>query len=369
METISIKLRKKAVQILLHLLFWMIIVTYFAWGFGFGVNYKAAFLNASFFLPGFILIVYSLVYFLIPRYLIHKKYVQFFAGLIFVLAICSAYSWLLQLKLSANSSFAGYTMTTGRTILPFIHVAGIAISINLLNYWYQQKQKTVEAQNERMAAELDLLKSQIHPHFLFNTLNNLYSYTLENSEKAPEIILKLSNLLRFMIYESNVAYIPLEKEISLLQQYIELEQLRYSDRLDISFTINGDLNGKQIAPLLLLPFLENAFKHGISHQLDQCWISFDLRLSGPFLYFKLINSKDKDETSGFTEASGLGLQNVKRRLALLYPGNYKLETLEKEEIFIVNLELQIEEINDAEKMKDAKLKKINQKYDLEMLNS
>ncbi len=369
MKTIYSNRRKKVVQILLHLLFWMMIVTYFAWGFGFGVNYKASFLNASFYLPGFILIVYSLVYFLIPRYLINKKYFQFFAGLLFVLGICLAYSWLLQLEISAKSAFSGYTMSTGRSLLPYIHIAGIAISINLLNYWYQQKQKTIEAQKERMAAELDLLKSQIHPHFLFNTLNNLYAYTLENSEKAREIILKLSNLLRFMIYESSAAYIPLDKEISLLQQYIELEQLRYSDRLDISFTINGDLNNKQIAPLLLLPFLENAFKHGISHQLDQCWISFDLRLSGSFLYFKLINSKDKDETSGFTEVSGIGLQNVKRRLELLYPGRYKLETLEKEEIFIVNLELQIEEIKDSEKTNDSKLNKINQKYDLEMLNS
>ena len=357
----------KIQQLLRHLLFWMIIVTYFAWGFGFGVNYKVSFLNASFYLPGFILIVYSLVYFLIPRYLINKKYVQFFAGLFLVLAICAFYSWLVQLKLSANSAFSGFTMTTGRTILPFIHVAGIAISINLLNYWYRQKQKTAEAQKETMAAEIDLLKSQLHPHFLFNTLNNLYAYTLENSEKAPEIILKLSNLLRFMIYESNVAYIPLDKEISLLQQYIELEQLRYSDRLDISFTLSGDLYRQEIAPLLLLPFLENAFKHGISQQLEQCWISFDLRLAGSLLYFKLINSKDKDDTSNFTEASGLGLQNVKRRLELLYPGRYKLETLEKEEIFIVNLELQLQEIEHPIKKNETKLKKVKQKYDLEML--
>ena len=369
MKSIPIIWRKKIEHILLHLLFWIIVVTYFAWGFGFGIDYKQSFLNASFYLPGFMLIVYSLVYFLIPRYLINKKYIQFFAGLLIVISICSAYSWIIQLTLTADAAFSGYTMITGRAILPFIHVAAIAISINLLNYWYQQKQKTMDAQNARLAAELDLLKSQIHPHFLFNTLNNLYSYTLENSEKAPQIILKLSNLLRFMIYESNTPYIPLEKEISLLQQYIELEQLRYSDRLDISFTINGDLNNQQIAPLILLPFLENAFKHGISQQVDQCWISFHLRLSGFFLYFKLINSKDKDEKEGLNEASGIGLQNVKRRLELLYPGKYKLETLEKEEVFIVNLTLQIDKMNDLVKAKDGTLKKINQKYDLEMLNS
>jgi LytS/YehU family sensor histidine kinase len=369
MKTASASRKKIAKQILLHLLFWAIIVTYFAWGFGFGVNYKAAFFNAVLYLPGFIFIVYVHIYYLIPRYLIRREYIPFFSGLIIAVAVCSVYSWLIELTLSANAKFEGVTMATGRAILPFIHVAGIAISINLLNYWYRQKQKTTEAQNEKMAAELDLLKSQIHPHFLFNTLNNLYSFTLEKSEKAPEIILKLSNLLRFMIYESSVAFIPLHKEISILQQYIDLEQLRYGDRLDISFTINGDLNKKQIAPLLLLPFLENVFKHGVSHQTDRCWISFDLRVSGSFIYLKLINSKDNDDISGLSQFSGIGLQNVKRRLDLLYAGCHKLETLEMEEVFIVNLALQAEDIRDSVFTDSSKSTEIIQKYDLEMFNS
>jgi sensor histidine kinase YesM len=361
--------KRKAVQILLHVLFWTIIVTYFAWGFGFGVDYKAAFLNAILYLPGFIFIVYILIYFLIPRYLIKRKYIQFFIGLILAVAICMIYSWAIELTITAKDKFEGVTMATGRAILPYIHVAGIAISINLLNYWYRQKQKTTEAQNEKMTAELNLLKSQIHPHFLFNTLNNLYSYTLEKSEKAPEIILKLSNLLRFMIYESDVAFIPLQKEISILQQYIDLEQLRYGDRLDISFTINGDLDKKEVAPLLLLPFLENVFKHGISSQTDHCWISFDLRLSPSLIYLKLINSKDNDEISGHNQFSGIGLQNVRRRLELLYPDRFKLETLEREEVFIVNLALQIEDIVNSNMMNTSKSKKMIEDYDLEMFNS
>jgi sensor histidine kinase YesM len=361
--------KKTAKQILLHVLFWAIIVTYFAWGFGFGVNYKAAFFNAILYLPGFVFIVYIHIYYLIPRYLISRKYIQFFTGLVISVAVCTVYSWAIELTLSANARFEGVTMSTGRAILPFIHVAGIAISINLLNYWYRQKQKTTEAQNEKMVAELDLLKSQIHPHFLFNTLNNLYSFTLEKSEKAPEIILKLSNLLRFMIYESDIAYISLQKEISILQQYIDLEQLRYGDRLDISFTINGDLNKKRVAPLLLLPFLENVFKHGISQQTEHCWISFDLRLSSSHIYLKLINSKENDEASGFTQFSGIGLQNVRRRLELLYPGRHKLETLAMEEVFIVNLSLQADDILQTEITNSSKSDKIIQNYDLEVFNS
>jgi sensor histidine kinase YesM len=350
----------KTGHILLHILFWAIIVTYFAWGFGFGVNYKAAFFNAILYLPGFTFIVYTLIYFLIPRYLITRKYIQFFIGLILAVAVCSAYSWAIELTLTPNAKFEGVTMATGRTILPFIHVAGIAISINLLNYWYKQKQKTTEVQNEKMAAELDLLKSQIHPHFLFNTLNNLYSFSLEKSEKTPEIILKLSNLLRFMIYESDVPFIPLQKEISILQQYFDLEQLRYGARLDISFTVPEDLDRKQIAPLLLLPFVENVFKHGINNQTDHCWISFDLRISESAIYLKLINSKDKDEIPALPTFSGIGLQNVKKRLQLLYPERYVLTIKELDEVFIVNLDLLIDD--------NVATKKKIQKYDLEMLN-
>jgi LytS/YehU family sensor histidine kinase len=360
MQLDTIFSKRKAGQISLHILFWVIIVTYFAWGFGFGVNYKAAYFNAILYLPGFTFIVYTLIYFLIPRYLIKRKYVQFFIGLILVVAICSAYSWGIELTLTPNAKFEGVTMATGRAILPFIHVAGIAISINLLNYWYRQKQKTTEVQNEKIAAELELLKSQIHPHFLFNTLNNLYSFSLEKSDKAPEIILKLSNLLRFMIYESDVTFIPLQKEISILQQYIDLEQLRYGARLDISFTVPEDLDKKQIAPLLLLPFVENVFKHGINNQTGHCWISFDLRLSESAIYLKLINSKDKDEIPDLPAFSGIGLQNVKKRLELLYPDRYNLTIQEMDEVFIVNLELLVDD-------KGVSKKKI-QKYDLEMLN-
>ncbi len=360
MQPDTIFSKRKAVQISLHILFWMIIVTYFAWGFGFGVNYKAAFFNAVLYLPGFIFIVYILIYFLIPRYLIRRKYIQFFIGLILAVAVCSAYSWGIELTLTPNAKFEGVTMSTGRAILPFIHVAGIAISINLLNYWYRQKQKTTEAQNEKIAAELELLKSQIHPHFLFNTLNNLYAFSLEKSEKTPEIILKLSNLLRFMIYESDVTFIPLKKEISILQQYIDLEQLRYGDRLDVSFTVPDDLEKKQIAPLLLLPFVENIFKHGINNQTEHCWISFDLRLSESSIFVKLINSKDWDETQNLPECSGIGLHNVKKRLELLYPERYILTIQEMQDVFIVNLEILAEDI--------GTYKKKIQKYDLEMLD-
>ena len=331
-------------KVMLHLLFWIMIVMYFSWGFGIGVNYKISILNALLLLPGHMFIVYVLLYFLVPRYLIKKKYVYFFIGLFLVLACCKTYAMVMQLALTGNDKFRGFDMSTGKAILPFLHVAGIAISIKLLSYWYQQKQQTLEAQQQRTQAELELLKSQLHPHFLFNTLNNLYSYTLEQSPKAPEIVLKLSALLRFMIYESNAPYIPLSQEIALLQHYIALEQLRYGDRLDISLVISGDTNQYQVVPLLLLPFLENAFKHGTSMQIDQCWISLNLSVTDDIMSFKLVNSRDKEQPPKNNETGGLGLQNVKRRLDLLYNGQYQFETLMQDEVYIVNLEIKLNEL-------------------------
>ena len=354
-------------KILLHILFWIIVVTYFAWGFGFNKNYKASFINALFYLPGFMLMVYSLIYFLIPRYLIKKKFGYFFAGLLLVILLCTGYAWLAQLTMLANAVFKGMTMATGRAILPFIHVGGIAISIKLLKYWYLQKQQTLEAQQQKMVAELQLLKSQVHPHFLFNTLNNLYALSLEQSPKAPEIILKLSNLLRFMIYESNVPFIDLEKEILLLQEYIALEQLRYGDRLDVSVTINGDIKNKQIPPLLLLPLVENAFKHGTSNQVDQCWISFDMHVTDKAINFKLINSKDNEQSAAANKYRGAGLQNVKKRLDLLYTDKYVFEVVDQEEVFIAHLLLPVTLMLQNDEQNNAAVNSINKKYDMEML--
>lgn len=331
-------------KVLVHLLFWVIIVFYFAWGFGFDSNPKVAFLNAAFFLPGFILMVYSLLYFLVPRYLIQRKYFKFFLGLILVLVACTTYGMLAQVTLMTNDKMKGFDIRTGRAILPFLNIAGIALSIKLLGYWFKQKQQTLEAQQQATLAELQLLKSQLHPHFLFNTLNNLYYHTLSQSPTAPEIVLKLSNVLRFIIYESNSTKISLTKEINLLQHYIALEKLRYGDRLDMSMVINGDLARFQIAPLLLLPFLENAFKHGASKQIDLCWISFNLTMNDSIMNFKLVNSFDADNNNKSHKIGGLGLQNVKRRLELLYHDKYYFETIMTDEIFIVVLDITLDEI-------------------------
>ena len=256
------------------------------------------------------------------------------------------YTILGQLSLDDSKNFRGMTISIGKNVLPFLHVGGIALSIKLLLYWYQQKQQTIEAEKQKTAAELQLLKAQLHPHFLFNTLNNLYAYTLESSPRSPEIVMKLSELLRFMIYESNTPKIPLTKEINLIQSYVTLEKLRYGDRLDISLTITGDVGKYQIAPFLLLPFVENAFKHGTSKQLDQCWISLNLSIADFVMYFKLVNSVEPEKGENQTKIGGIGLLNVKKRLELLYKGKNGFEAKRLEDVFVVDLEVTLEELEE-----------------------
>lgn len=342
--------------VLTHLLFWVLIVTYFAWGFGLDINPKQSFINAAMFLPGHILIVYTLLYYLIPKYLLQRKFWQFFLGFFIMVLICAFYTIIAQLSVNSIGVLQGANFTVGRNILPYIHVGAIATSIKLLKHWYHQRKQTIEAEQQRTVAELKLLKAQLHPHFLFNTLNNLYSHTLEFSPKSPEIVLKLSDLLRFMIYESNTPHIPLSKEIELLQNYIALEQLRYGERLDMSVSIKGDVGRYQIAPMLLLPFLENAFKHGTSKQIEQCWITLDLSVENSTLTFKLINSLDPNGESD-SKLGGMGLQNVIRRLELLYKDNHTVQTVRMEEVYVVNLTLGLEtrEVQNVQELQLAKI--------------
>lgn len=332
--------------IALHLLFWILIVTYFAWGFGFKMNPKQSFINVLTFLPGHILMAYSLVYFLVPKYLLQKKFLHFFVGLFLVLVLCTLYTIWFQINIShSENSISGMTLSRGQNILPFLHVGGMALSVKLLQFWYVQKKRTAEVKQEKTIVELKLLKAQLHPHFLFNTLNNLYSHTLESSPQASEIVMKLTGLFRFMIYESNVPKIPLNKEIELLQNYITLEQIRYGDRLDMAVSITGDIDKYQITPLLLLPFLENAFKHGASKQIDHCWIKLNLALEGSLMKFELVNSFDANTDYELPKVGGLGLKNVKRRLKLLYKDKYHFKAVKHDEFYVIKLELSLEELD------------------------
>lgn len=353
-------------RILLHILFWLMVLVYFTLGYGKPGRYGTEVVRSLMFLPHQIVMTYIFFYFLIPRFLLKKKFLQFAVWGIVVSILGMSFSYIVTFKILPLLGYVDKLMTVwnpGLAMLGQFTILGFAVSIKLAKYWYQQKQETMELQQQKLSAELQLLKSQVHPHFLFNTLNNLYSFTLHESHKAPEIVLKLSQLLRFMIYESKAPLIPLGSEIGILKDYIELEQLRYGNRLDMSLSFTGDIHGKMIPPLLLLPLIENSFKHGTSRQLDQCWISLDLHVDSNKLDMKLVNSLDPNATP-VEGHKGLGLQNVKRRLELLYPGRFSFQVTKEAEIFLVHLKLELDEHASPQ---PASLNYQAETYDLEML--
>jgi hypothetical protein len=199
-------------------------------------------------------------------------------------------------------------------------------SIRFLKFWYIKQQENVALVRESAVAELQLLKAQVHPHFLFNTLNNIYSFTLTKSPFAADLIEKLSTILHYMIMEGQKNAVPLQKEIDLVLAYASLEKVRYGNRLDITVSVQGESEHRMIAPLLMIPFVENAFKHGSSQLLNNPKINIAISVTGNELLLNVMNNKPaaKNEPLRPATKGGIGLKNVRKRLQLLYPGNHTL---------------------------------------------
>jgi LytS/YehU family sensor histidine kinase len=223
-------------------------------------------------------------------------------------------------------------------------IPAIAAGVIIFKRLYKTQQHSVVLEKEKLEAELNFLKSQIHPHFLFNTLNNLYALTLIKSEKAPDVVIKLSELLDYMLYNSNEKVVNLQKEINQLQGYIELEKIRYGDRLDIIFDIQGDLSGKYIAPMILIPFLENSFKHGTSQSINSPFIKITLNVNDKEMNFNIRNSYSPEKSDNINLTVGIGLKNVQRRLELLYSGKHRLDITYNQSFFEVDLTLEFREL-------------------------
>ena len=216
-------------------------------------------------------------------------------------------------------------------------VAGFVAAIKLLKHWYFKKEENTLLEKQKLKAELEVLKAQLQPHFLFNTLNNLYSLILQQSKQAPEVVLKLSELLRYILAESAKNKILLTRELSILKNYISLEQIRFGNRLDMTINIQGDLDHKLIAPLLFLPLVENAFKHGIETAENSAFLNVSLVCNEKELYFRCENSFDEENTS----IPGIGIANLKKRLDLLYPNKHSLKLNSENHIFKAELKLKL----------------------------
>jgi LytS/YehU family sensor histidine kinase len=202
--------------------------------------------------------------------------------------------------------------------------------------YYLKMEETQMLERENIEAEAKWLKAQVHPHFLFNTLNNIYSSILIRSPKAADLLDNLSNLLRYMIHENDEQFVPLEKEIQLLNNYIGLQKVRYDERLQIDMEVKGEYEHEMVAPFLMIPFLENAFKHGVSKLNAQKWIRILVRAESDRLFFSISNSKPASLNAP-NKTTGIGLDNVRKRLEYIYHGEYDFGITETENVFAVNL--------------------------------
>jgi two-component system, LytTR family, sensor kinase len=229
-----------------------------------------------------------------------------------------------------------------RTVMLTLMILGLSTSIKVTQEWFRNEKLRKEAENTQLNAELAFLKSQVNPHFLFNTLNSIYSLANRRSEKTADAIAKLSNILRYMLYKTENKTVNLEEEVQYLSDYIELQKFRLYDNIFIKFDVTGNIQSFMIAPMLLLPFVENAFKHGVN-TTNKCFINISLTVKGNELYFEVTNADIRKDKFFNDENSGIGLQNVKRRLDLIYPGAHELLTEKKDDIYIVRLKLRLSE--------------------------
>jgi LytS/YehU family sensor histidine kinase len=223
-------------------------------------------------------------------------------------------------------------------------VAATAIcSFKLLKYWHLKEKRNLELLKEKTEAQLQLLTAQVQPNFLFNTLSNINSKAQKESPGSAKMIMELSHILQYVLEEGKHELVPLENELQMITDYIHLEKMRYDDKLDLHLSLPSKMADIYITPLLLLPFVENCFKHGTSKMLKNPWINLKIELQGTSLVMKLMNGK---KTSFVTHnvRKGTGVENVKKRLELLYKGKYDLRLNEDEEVFVVNLKLELVQV-------------------------
>jgi hypothetical protein len=323
-------------RLLSHLLFWAAVTIFFFFVFRQGNHVWRTLRTNVGFMPAHLIFVYSLLYLVVPRFMKGKVW----AGILLLLVTVAVSHFYLRVSDVYVLHYSGSNRvwkpdTIPRSIYVLFSVGWIAVSIKMGKTWYLEKERRQLLEKEHLTAELRSLKAQLHPHFLFNTLNGLYALTLEGSPQAPGVILKLSALLRYILYECNEPLVDLEKEKAVMLDYFELIRLRFGDRVETAMNFTGDTQGGQVPPLLFLPLIENSFKHGTAEELDKSWINGHLHMKGNTLHFQLINSRRSGPV-----IPGLGLQNVERRLQLLYPGRHTLKINAEEETFQVSLSLQ-----------------------------
>ena len=359
-----------------HLAFWLIWGTYFA--FLHAANPVLApessyFQNLPFTLTESILllipqmvITYLTLYFILPFYTKRSKVIAViflviawvissFLTMVMLKQINPAVlNWILPEKYLRHTqrapeiSFYMGIISAGKGV--FTSTA-FALCLKFTKQRYLKEQRNIQLQKQNTEAQLQLLTAQVHPHFLFNTLNNIYSQAQNESPKSSKMILGLSELLRYILYEGRKPLVSLDKELQMILEYVNLEKLRYGNKLDLHYLIADKTRDVYIAPLLLLPFVENCFKHGTSKMLQNPWINLTIEVKETTLVMKLMNGK-AESTGSTPPKPGIGIGNVRQRLELLYKNKHELQIRDEESVFIVDLKVELVRMQEPETVND-----------------
>jgi len=331
----------KKIKILIHLIYWFYMINQFLYPWY--INKTDSYFWTDTALSLFLSFINFYAFYFILPFLIKNRniFLSIFTGafLLFIIAVGRYYIQVFFWKeiihlppkelMNINEWFyAGVRLS--------IISGAYAILIKFAIDWFDTQKLKAEMVNQAQTSELALLRSQVNPHFLFNTLNNIYSLVCKKSPDAPEAILKLSSIMRYMLYDANTDVVVLEKEIEYLKSFIELQKLRIRHTDFVELLIEGDVGNKTIAPMLLIPFVENGFKHG-SKTGPMPGIRIHLVADPHQILFEVTNLVKKNFLGPKDTIGGIGLQNIKRRLELLYPGKYFLETIQENNLYRVKL--------------------------------
>lgn len=284
------------------------------------------------------IVAYINLYLLIPRYLFAKKYANY-TGFFFVLVFLTAslITWVIN---DLNLDSIDWSSRFVVTLIALTALALLTSGGKLLVEYLKKMIKFKEIENKQLKDELALLKEQIQPHFLFNTLNNLYGLiTQDQNQKAAEITLKLSDLMRYLLESSKTDKVSLKKEIQFLEDYLSLEKIRLSKNTAIRFEVSGIVSDVFVAPLLFIPLVENAFKHGLNTLKADSFAHFSLSVQGKDLFFEAKNSLGKSLEN--SPESGTGIANLRKRLQLIYPNNHLLDIQKSNDQYKVVLHIQL----------------------------
>lgn len=336
----------------MSVLFWVAYFTYEWLGqAAIACEYYRYWINACVIVPITLVATWFTIQILIKKYFLKKHTTKFWIGFVLSAVVFTllrrAFNYYYTYPLYYPQGNAMPFFFPAKVIIELVNIYLIVALYTMFYFmraWYEQQRLAQELQRDKAEAQLQLLKSQVQPHFIFNTLNNIYSLSLKGNPRTPDLIYRLSSLLSYTLYDSRQNVIPVQKEMEYIHNYIELEKIRYGKRLDVAVNCFDTVDKFYIPPFLLLPLVENSFKHGVSNDVGDSWIRIDLSVKDDWLTVKIENSRVNDNCNGHNGCrpvgyNGIGLENVKKRLEILYPDRHEFKYLGEGQSFLTVLKL------------------------------